>query len=244
MKLLVRVEYTQRTIQIDVQPTDTEEGIVSKIKKQEGIPKDYMCALFHRGSQVGSHVHFCRGMYSGRFSNIKDRDIVDLKERTFQIFVQIATGDIIPLQVKSSESIEMIKNRIEDEIGVPSSSFDLCKYGLCNENITLSDSIVQQDSILYMALNLMKPDLSTRNIWNVKLMSHSGKRTVINIHRADFRDISVEHLKHIIFSLEGIPADEQRLVFAGRQMEDGRTLSDYNCENGCTIHIVLRLRGD
>eukprot|EP01084_Bolivina_argentea_P055075 100988_1 len=168
---------------------------------------------------------------------------------SIQIFVKTFTGKTIILDVEKHDTLQSIKAHIQDKEGIATQSQVLTFSGkqLIYDNKTLSDYKIQAQSTLSLSARLVNrvfqsavldlPQTPRQPPKTIFIKTLTGKTIKLDVLPQD----TIQNIKAKIQDKEGIPPEQQRLMYVGLPLENNRTLEDYHVLQESTLQLILRL---
>ena len=262
---------TGKTIDLDVNPSDSVRSVKYKIYDKEDIPLLFQQILIFEGKELEDNKTL-------KEYNIRDKNHLQLslkgkgiepidiiKKEKIKIFKEGKEEEmkednkeddeekenvennkvrilILTLDEKQfyldailSDTIEEIKYKIQEREGIP---IDRQRIVLNNielkNNVTLKDYRIKDKTILRLFELIRKNN--ENNKMRILVKSVTNKIIYLNVNPLE----KIEEVKDKIQDLEGIPREQQRLVFSGRYLEDNKTLEDYDIMEEFTLHLILK----
>ena len=227
MRILVNI-IGGKSLVFDIESSYTIEMIKNLIEANTTIPITQQ-RLFHEIFELKKNYYSLDDYELSEELNFNAL----LKPKEQIVFIQIINGKAFIVEVKLTDTIKNLKMKIQNQEKIPYSQqrFFFGYVLLKDDNLTLNDCNIKNESLVFLSTEL------NQTIFFVSTLA--GKRMVFYAALS----ITVENLKDLIYEKEGIPPDQQRLIFLGRQLEDNKKLEDCGINSLSTIHLAIRLRG-
>ena len=147
------------------------------------------------------------------------------------IFAHLPFDETLALDVKSIETIEDVKKKIRIKVGIPPEE----------QKITAAGKVLQDDRTLFyhkiQMYNEIHVDVLRISPMTIFAKTLTGKTIPLEVKSNE----TIKDVKKQIEITEGIPSEQQALVFAGKELKDARKLSYYNLEKETRVHLIPRL---
>jgi ubiquitin C len=223
---------TGKTICLKVKRSDTLNTVKAKIQEQ-------LLRLFFDGVQLEGNLTLAD-------YGIEHESTLELQERMQIHVMETLAGRTITLEVDSLDTIDTVKSKIQDNQGFPKDRQCLIFANKqLEDDSTLADLEICKDSTLLLVLlpavhhpAIHYPE-GPGDKMRIFVRELDGKTITLQVERTEI----IYNVKMKIYKVDGSRPAQQRLLFAGRQLEDGRTLAYHGIQKDTTLHLVLCLCG-